>query len=293
MQISLQTPPGYSIHSVIHSHGWMQLAPFEEIDEGQALAYTFHLSDGSVQRVAFHQANEHVNIISAGEKPLIEQEKLCSTVRWMLSMDTDLTGFYTAARQEPRLQKAIQNGAGRILRSPTIFEDIVKTILTTNTLWATTKSMTRKLVANYGAANPENPEMRAFPTPQILAEVSEEELMEKVRVGYRAPFILQLAQRVAEGSLDLEVLRISQLPTAELRKEFLAIKGLGPYAAANLLMLLGRYDFLPIDSWALKMVSLEWHAGEPVKPKDVEAAFDRWGAYKGIAYWLWDWTKTP
>lgn len=293
MQISLQTPTGYSLYSVIHSHGWMQLAPFEELSEGQALAYTLQLSDARVQRLEFHQADKQVTVSTQSDLSLKEQEEVRSTVRWMLKMDGDLSDFYAVASQEPRLQKAIQNGAGRILRSPTIFEDIVKTILTTNTLWAATKSMTRKLVANYGAAYPENPELRAFPTPQTLAEISEEELMDKVRVGYRAPYILQLAQRVAEGSLDLEALKTSQLPTAELRKEFLGIKGLGPYAAANLLMLLGRYDFLPIDSWALKMVSLEWHAGEPVKPKDVEVAFASWGGYKGLAYWLWDWTKSP
>ncbi len=102
-----------------------------------------------------------------------------------------------------------------------------------------------------------------------------------------------LAQQVDDGSLDLQALQTSSLPTAELRKEFLKINGIGPYAAANLLMLLGRYDFLTIDSWALKMVSLEWHEGAPIKPKDVENAFARWGEYKGLAYWMWDWTNQP
>jgi 3-methyladenine DNA glycosylase/8-oxoguanine DNA glycosylase len=70
----------------------------------------------------------------------------------------------------------------------------------------------------------------------------------------------------------------------------LAIKGVGAYAAANLLMLLGRYDFVPVDSWALKMVSHEWHDDEPVSQAEVEAAFERWGAWKGLAYWFWDWS---
>jgi 3-methyladenine DNA glycosylase/8-oxoguanine DNA glycosylase len=78
-----------------------------------------------------------------------------------------------------------------------------------------------------------------------------------------------------------------------LKKELLGLKGIGPYAAAHLLMLIGRYDFIPIDSWALKMVSLEWHNGDPVKPKDVENAFERWGQFKGLAYWMWDWTNMP
>jgi 3-methyladenine DNA glycosylase/8-oxoguanine DNA glycosylase len=74
-----------------------------------------------------------------------------------------------------------------------------------------------------------------------------------------------------------------------LRKELLSIKGIGAYAAANLLMLLGRYDYLPVDSWALKMVSLEWHQGAAIGVKEVEQAFERWGKWKGLAYWFWSW----
>ena len=79
------------------------------------------------------------------------------------------------------------------------------------------------------------------------------------------------------------------LPTLELRKELLKIRGVGPYAAANLLMILGRSDFIPIDTYALKMVSHEWHKGRPITSAEVEKAFTKWGEYKGLAFWFWDW----
>jgi 3-methyladenine DNA glycosylase/8-oxoguanine DNA glycosylase len=66
----------------------------------------------------------------------------------------------------------------------------------------------------------------------------------------------------------------------------------GNYAAANLLMLLGYYNYLTVDSWALKMVSHEWYGGEPITPWEVEQAFEKWGDWKGLAYWLWDWSYT-
>jgi 3-methyladenine DNA glycosylase/8-oxoguanine DNA glycosylase len=69
----------------------------------------------------------------------------------------------------------------------------------------------------------------------------------------------------------------------------LKINGVGPYAAANLLLIMGRTDFIPIDSWALKLVSHEWYDGKPVAPKDVEKHFERWGEFKGLAFWFWDW----
>ncbi len=65
------------------------------------------------------------------------------------------------------------------------------------------------------------------------------------------------------------------------------------YAAATLLMLLGRYDNLPIGSWARRLVSHEWHAGRPIDPAQVERAFAHWGPWKGLAYWLWQWTNPP
>ena len=61
------------------------------------------------------------------------------------------------------------------------------------------------------------------------------------------------------------------------------------HVAANLLMMLGRYDYLPVDSWARKVVSIEWFDGQPVEDAQVEAAFEPWGEWKGLAYWFWDW----
>lgn len=78
------------------------------------------------------------------------------------------------------------------------------------------------------------------------------------------------------------------MPTVELRQELLAIKGVGAYAAANLLMLLGRTDSIPVDSYALKVVSNEFHDGQPVTADDVTAAFERFGEWRGMAFWFWE-----
>jgi DNA-3-methyladenine glycosylase II len=166
---------------------------------------------------------------------------------------------------------------------------VVKTILTTNTLWAATKRMNLNLINQFGPSLDGGPEKRAFPSPAEIAASSPEVLREAVRVGYRAPALYELAVRIASGELDLESLKTSNLPTAELRKELLKIKGVGPYAAANLLLILGRGDFIPVDSWALKLVSHEWYDGEPVTPQQVEEAFEAWGEFRGWAFWFWDW----
>jgi len=132
-------------------------------------------------------------------------------------------------------------------------------------------------------------ESKAFPMPQAIAASTPDFIKEKIRVGYRAPALHQLAVRVASGEFDLESLKTSNLPTLELRRELMKINGVGPYAAANLLMLLGRHDFIPIDSSALTAVSHEWYRGKLITARQVEKRFERWGEFKGLAFWFWDW----
>jgi 3-methyladenine DNA glycosylase/8-oxoguanine DNA glycosylase len=218
-----------------------------------------------------------------------ERKEVAENVTWMFGLDMDFSRFYAASHGEPKLALAKKRALGRVLRSPTLFEDVIKTILTTNTLWGATKNMTSKLVNEFGEPLPEEGTRRSFPTPEAIASSSPEVLKEKIRVGYRAPAIHQLAELIASGTFDLEALKTSELPTLELRRELLKINGVGPYAAANLLLILGRSDFIPVDSWALKLVSHEWYRGKPVTGKEVEKRFEKWGEFKGLAFWFWDW----
>ena len=291
MKLILPARPPFALSSVVRSHGWIRLDPFREEESTGGLAYIAQLGSGQVIELNIQEVPGGVSVsldsnLNDGERAEIER-----SVTWMLGLDQDFSTFYQLARQEPRLASAAQRAQGRILRSPTLFEDVIKTILTTNTLWAATIRMNNNLVTQFGAPLPTDPTHRAFPSPERLADTSEETLRAQTRLGYRAPYVLELARKVSSGELDLEALKTAGLPTLDLRKRLLAIKGIGDYAAANLLMLLGHYDFVPVDSWALKTVSQEWYSGEPVGRAEVEAAFEPWGAYKGLAYWLWDWSK--
>lgn len=288
MKFNLPARQPFNFRSVIQSHGWVQLAPYGYDEATGVFAYVDRLSSG---RVVEYRISESTEGVQAQTEALTKSElaEAKEKIRWMFALDADFSAFYKAARKEPKLRRAETLARGRVLRSPTLFEDTVKTILTTNTLWGATKRMNLNLINLFGEPFPADGTRRAFPTPQAIAASNAETLREKVRVGYRASAIHELAAKTASGQLDLEALKRSSLPTLELRKELLKINGIGPYAAANLLLILGRSDFIPIDSWALKLVSHEWHDGEPVTAKDVERRFEKWGEFKGFAYWFWDW----
>jgi 3-methyladenine DNA glycosylase/8-oxoguanine DNA glycosylase len=292
MTIILKTPTSFNLPAVVRSHGWIQMTPFAETPS-HGLAYVLRLSSGKMLGFDVHSIDSKLRVSATDLLSETEQAELIQTVTWMLALDQDFSEFYALARQEPKLARMVEQQAGRVLRSPTLFEDVIRTLLTTNTLWKHTLRMCRELTTRYGEALPCDPEVHAFPTAQRLAQVDEPTMREQCRMGYRAPYVCELSQRVASGELDLEALKTSNLPTLELRKELMAIKGVGGYAAANLLMLLGRYDYVPVDSWALKVVSSEFFQGEKVTPKQVLSTFERWGKWQGLVYWFWDWFPQP
>ena len=288
MKFSLSARLPFNFLPVVNSHGWRQLVPFSYDENNNILFYVLRLSNGRVIKLGLSDGTEGV-IVETEKLDKTERKEVTDAVSWMLGLEMDFARFYAASGGEPKLKRAKKLALGRVLRSPTLFEDVIKTILTTNTLWVATKNMTLKLVTEFGEPLKEDITKRAFPTPEAIAASSPEFLRERIRVGYRASAIHQLAARVASGTFDLESLKTSDLPTPELRKELLKINGVGPYAAANLLLIMGRTDFIPIDSWALKLVSHEWYDAKPVTPKHVEKHFEDWGEFKGLAFWFWDW----
>ena len=62
----------------------------------------------------------------------------------------------------------------------------------------------------------------------------------------------------------------------------------GAQAAATLLGFLGRYDYIGVDTEAISAVSKAFYGGSPIGEKEVQAVFAKWGKYKALACWFWD-----
>jgi N-glycosylase/DNA lyase len=203
-------------------------------------------------------------------------------VRHMLRLDADLSAFYAVAAADDELSWAAA-GAGRMMRSPTVFEDIVKTICTTNCAWSATVRMTTALVEHLGPEAPDG--RRAFPTPAAMAGADEGFYRDVVRSGYRGAYLRSLAESVAEGQLDLEALNDPELTDDEVAERLLALPGCGPYAAAHIMMLLGRYSRLVLDSWTRPTYARL--RGRKAADRTIERRFSRYRDYAGLAFWLY------
>ena len=236
--------------------------------------------------------------VSGSSPSASSRASVTAQVERVLHLDHDLASFYAAAAEDPELAWAT-SGAGRMLRSPTVWEDVIKTLCTTNCSWGLTVTMVRALVTALGDAplGSRDPLHAAFPTPEAMAGQDERFYREVVRSGYRAPSFVRLSNIVASGELDLEALGAAsreELPDAEVEEQLLALPGIGPYAAAHVMMTLGRNSKLILDSWTRP--TYRRLAGARRQPTDaqIERRFRRYGPEAGLAFWLFvtrDWVS--
>ncbi|MHB1583698.1 MAG: DNA-3-methyladenine glycosylase family protein, partial [Acidimicrobiales bacterium] len=211
------------------------------------------------------------------------RRQLRATARHLLRLDEDLSPFYDLVAGDPALGWAV-TGAGRMLRGASVFEDVVKTLCTTNCSWSATVRMTGALVDHLGAAAPDG--RRAFPSPAAMAGAGADFYRDVARAGYRGAYLMALAADVADGRLDLEALADPSVPDDEVERRLLALPGVGPYAAAHVMLIsLGRYGRLILDSWT-RPTFARLH-GRPASDRTIERRFRRYGRYAGLAFWLY------
>ena len=271
----IDVPKDFSFRATAYSHGWCELAPFALDAENWRLSYVFSSGRASTPAVISEEkAKLRVDLANSKIKP----EKIIRDARHMLRLDDDLSGLYDAVKDNASLAWLADRRAGRLLRSPTVFEDLVKTMCTTNCSWALTKIMVNNLVAKLGSGG-------AFPTAAAMASVDEQFYRTEIKAGYRAPYFVELAENVSFGDLDPETWLHSDLPTDELKKEMKKVKGVGDYAAENLLKLVGRYDGLALDSWLRSQFYKNHNKGKTCRDIRIERHYKKYGEWRGLVIW--------
>jgi 3-methyladenine DNA glycosylase/8-oxoguanine DNA glycosylase len=283
MEISIPVPHNFNFKRTALSHGWYGLLPFEFEQERWMLRRVIELGDERPVTVSITGGKQALLISNQGRLGRRAEAKIVRDVRHMLRLDEDLTEFYGAVRETEEFAWIERQGAGRLLRSPTVFEDVVKAIATTNCSWALTVKMVTGLVSQLGLETADG--RRSFPTPQKMAEAPLDFYVEVVRAGYRAPYFKELAERVACGEMDVEGWIASEMSTPALKREMKRVKGVGDYAADTLLRLVGRYDGLALDSWVRGKFARLYGRGRGVPDEKIARRYSRFKSWRGLALW--------
>ena len=145
-----------SFARTIHSHGCARLAPAELQDEPleyRRLASRWRPRRGNRDtRGTRRQTRRRTAARKLRER---DAEAIAKSIGRMFRLDDDLSPFYARIAEDEPLAWAA-HGAGRMLASPSVFEDVIKTICTTNCAWSATIRMTTALSDLGGGAFPES-----------------------------------------------------------------------------------------------------------------------------------------
>lgn len=272
----------FDLRLALFGHGWIDLAPHTWDPTTGALSTAITLGERAadvtvVQRGAALQIRVQVSRASAEDRAAAR-----AAVRRMLRLDEDLTALWTLCLSTPSRRWVAERGGGRLMRSPTVFEDLMKLLFTTNCSWAATRGMTRRLVDALGAPTPGG--KKAFPSAARCAAEAPAFYRDVVRAGYRAQACAELATAAVEGAV--EPLGDASLEADDVRRALLALRGFGPYAAGQALRLLGHYQDLALDSWCRSKLACKRGRAKPPADRTIEREYRRFGAWRGLVLWL-------
>ncbi len=296
--ISIRVPDDFDLPRAVCSYGYFMLAPNHWDAAAEVLHTVITLNGGHLLPIQVRMRGRRLSIENDAKNPMrrADTERSSDGGAWssseaalvraavtrILRVEEDFAAFHALHADAKRAR------FGRLFRSATLFEDVVKTMTGCNTTWASTTRMNALLCEKVGRGG--------FPTPRQIAVITPAALQRICKVGYRAERIVRLARDVNAGRLDLGWFEKPQRSTDELLEALRRIHGIGPYAAANICHLLGRYDRLAIDSETYRhfrekhnLPTPKSHAGLRRLHGKIERHYEPFAPYQFLAYWFELW----
>src|SRR4051794_23442742 len=120
MELVISTPRNFSFKRTAISHGWYGLLPFELHRDSWILSRTLDLKDDRPVTVAISARKRQLLINTSRRLSQKAAGQVIADVRHMLRLDDDMAGFYGLMSGENEFAWVATQGAGRLLRSPTV-----------------------------------------------------------------------------------------------------------------------------------------------------------------------------
>ena len=307
--LSITPPSDFFLPRDVCSYGYFLLAPNYWDPRAKTLWRVLNLVDGPVlTHISQTRKGGRLSIKLSRGVSKQERSTLVEQVTRMLRLDETSEHISHFHKLDKRHKKS---GRGRLFRSPTLFEDVIKTVTSCNVTWPSTINMNRRLCEVVGdevplASTVAFPKMRtdvastfrafAFPTAAQIAETRVATLRARCRVGYRDQRIVDLAKLfstpVAKGGFDAATIEDPATSDDDVFDALIDLPGIGPYAAANIMQLLGRYAKLPLDTESVRhgRTMLGFKGSSAQVMKKVKRHFEPMGDQAFRSYWFEMWT---
>ncbi len=278
---SIPVPRDYLFRRDVCSYGYFLLAPNLWDPRDQTLTRPLELENGvAVLTIAQPDRKRGAPLGVVSDRGLRKKERAEASRLLSRMLRLEDPGVAEFHRLDKRWKRS---GRGRLFRSPTFFEDLVKTVTSCNVTWPSTMTMNVRMCE---VLNP------GFPSPRQLARTRPATLRARCSVGYRDVRLVELAKLVASREVDPEWFEDPSNPDDAVYKALLELPGVGPYAAANVLQLLGRFSRLALDSESVRHAKtvLGFSGSERAIMKRLTGHYEAFGPHKFRSYWfeLWD-----
>ena len=175
------------------------------------------------------------------------------------ALDEDYEEIQNRLCRSKRLADCIRKAPGIRVLHQEFFEVLLSFIISQNNNIPRIRGIIERLCEGLG--EPLEGGRYAFPAPQAVAGCTEADLA-FLRAGWRAAYLLDAAQRVADGRLDPALL--AALSTENARAALMEVRGVGPKVADCVLLYgLERREVCPMDVWMKRAMARRFSRGMP------------------------------
>lgn len=187
-------------------------------------------------------------------------------------------------QQDNVMMTAVGFAPGIHIVQQEFFECLISFIISQNNNIPRIKKNIETISSVYGSflCERDGEKLYSFPTPEQLAQASEEELRQ-LNLGFRAKYIVDAVKKIVGQEIPME--HFSEMTTNELKKCLLTIYGVGPKVAdCVMLFSLGRHEVFPTDVWIRRIMSHFYFDNKEIPLKKLqEMAVEKYGEYAGFA----------
>ena len=288
----LAAPADFHLPRDLCSYGYFLLAPNHWDVDTHVFHRVLTLSDGAADRAVHLQitqpsAGAPLRVRADRALSSAERTRVRAQLTRMLRLDESAATLAEFHALDPRFAPA---GRGRLFRSPTLFEDIIKTVTSCNVTWPGTVIMNRRFCEVLGPRAATG--VPGFPSAAKLARTRPQTLRARCRAGYRDTRLVELARLFHTGQINTAALEDPAAPDDAVFKLLTDLPGIGPYAAANIMQLMGRYSRLPLDTESVRHGKniLGYRGSSSAIMKRLHAHYAPMGRHAFRSYWfeLWD-----
>ena len=257
-----------------------------DIYDNQVYKRLIDTPSGPILASAAATGTSSLEITIEGQNSDISAENFaCSQLLRIIGADQNPSDFYELAASDDILKPLVNLFKGlHIPQTLTVYEGLITEIIGQQ-ISTNVASMLRSLIIElYGVStNINGGTFYSFPTPQSIAEIGVEELVNNKFSRRKAEYIHSISEKAASGQIDLESTK--KMTIEEATETLTCLRGVGPWIIQWLLIRsLGFSDGFPSGDLALqKILGESLNTREKMTSEEALAFSQRWTPYRSWA----------